>query len=211
MKKIFTKKTLLWGFSLLALTVVFFSFGNGLFAEEVGIEIQNPTGTPEITSFFENVMSRLLNIIAYVAVLFIVIGGIMYIISGMGGGNESLKKSAQNTLAFAIIGLALAAAGPSFLKEIKTVVLGPGQELTTNIASTPSLVEIVRRALSFLLSIVGILAIISLVIGGIMYVFAAGSVDIAKRATKTITYSLLGILVSGTALIIVKKIAELIR
>ncbi len=175
------------------------------------ISIINPVGTPTLTGFFENVMSHLLSVIAYVAVLFIVIGGIMYVMSGMGGGNDSLKKLAQNTLTFAIIGLALAVAGPSFLKELKTIVLGsPTAPVPINLNQAPSLVDIVRRALSFLLSIVGVLAIIGLVLGGIMYIFAAGSVDVAKRATKMIGYSLLGIVVSGTALIVVRKVAELI-
>ncbi len=175
------------------------------------ISIINPVGTPTLTGFFENIMSHLLSVIAYVAVLFIVIGGIMYVMSGIGGGNDSLKKLAQNTLTFAIIGLALAVAGPSFLKELKTIVLGsPTAPVPINLNQAPSLVDIVRRALSFLLSIVGVLAIMGLVLGGIMYIFAAGSVDVAKRATKMIGYSLLGIVVSGTALIVVRKVAELI-
>jgi hypothetical protein len=198
------------------MVLLFFVFNFSLVYTALGapanITIHNPTGTPEITGFFENVMTRLNNIIAYVAVLFIVIGGIMYIMSGMGGGNETLKKAAQNTLTFAIIGLAIAAAGPSFLKEIKTIVLGsPNAAMPTNLNQAPTLIEIIRRALSFLLSIIGILAIISLMIGGIMYVLAAGSVDIAKRATKTIMYSLLGIIVAGLALILVSRVATLIR
>jgi len=180
-------------------------------ADDVNISIKDPTGTREITSFFSNVLSRLLSIIGIVAVLFIVIGGVMYILSGMGGGNETLRKMAQNTLAFAIIGLAVAGAGPTFLKEMKNIVLGPGGQVTTDITSAPSLVEIAGRALSFLLSIIGILGIIGLMIGGITYVFAAGSVDVAKRATKTITYSILGIVIAGASLMIVKKIAELIQ
>ncbi len=181
-------------------------------AASVDVTIANPLGEQNsIASFLENIMSHLLSIIAYVAVLFIVIGGIMYVMSGMGGGNDGLKKAAQNTLTFAIIGLALAVAGPSFLKELKTIVLGsPTADVPMNLNQAPSLVEIVQRALSFLLSIVGVLAIIGLVLGGIMYIFAAGSVDVAKRATKMIGYSLLGIIISGTALIIVKKVAELI-
>jgi hypothetical protein len=198
------------------MVLLFFVFNFGFvyitLSAPANITIHNPTGTPEITGFFENVMTRLNNIIAYVAVLFIVIGGIMYVMSGMGGGNETLKKTAQNTLTFAIIGLAIAAAGPSFLKEIKTIVLGsPTASMPTNLSQAPTLIEIVRRALSFLLSIIGILAIISLMIGGIMYILAAGSVDIAKRATKTIMYSLIGIVVAGLALMLVSRVATLIQ
>jgi hypothetical protein len=176
------------------------------------IRIINPVGTPSITGFFEGVMLHLRNVIAYLAVLFIVIGGIMYVLAGMGGGNEELKKMAQNTLTFAIVGLALAVAGPSFLREIKTIVLGgPDAAMPTTLEQAPTLTAIVVRTLRFLLSIIGILAIISLLIGGIMYIFAAGSADVAKRATKTITYSLLGVAVAGLALILVSRVATLLQ
>ena len=175
------------------------------------IVVQNPVGTPTLTNFFENVMVKLGSIIAYLAVLAIVIGGIMYIISGMGGGNENMKKIAQNTIVFAIIGLALAAAGPAFLKQIKIIVLGgAGAAMPVNIGDAPTIATIVTNTLEFLLSIVGILAIISLTIGGIMYIMA-GSVDIAQRAMKTITYSIIGIVVTAVALMIVRKIVELIE
>ena len=181
--------------------------------QAASISIDDPIGTQgSMSAFFDNILSHLLNIIGYIALLFIVMGGIMYVLSGMGGGNENLKKMAQNTLTFAIIGLALAAAGPTFLREVKVVVLGsPTAVMPTDLNAAPTLTAIVTRALTFLLSIIGILAIISLVIGGIMYVFASGSVDVAKRATKTIVYSLLGIVVAGGALIIIQKIAELLR
>ena len=199
MKKIF----------LLLITSLF--FGLAITCQAVNISIENPVGTPTITGFFENVMSNLLNIIAYLSVLFIVIGGIMYILAGTGGGNESLKKAAQNTLAFAIIGLAIAGAGPSFLKEIKTVVLGsPTAPMPTDLNQAPSLAQIVRRALAFLLSILGVLGIIGLMLSGMMYIFATGSVETARRATKMFFYSVLGVIVAGVALIIVKKVAELI-
>jgi len=181
--------------------------------QAASISIDDPIGTQgSMSAFFDNILSHLLNIIGYIALLFIVMGGIMYVLSGMGGGNENLKKMAQNTLTFAIIGLALAAAGPTFLREVKVVVLGsPTAVMPTDLNTAPTLTAIITRALTFLLSIIGILAIISLVIGGIMYVFASGSVDVAKRATKTIVYSLLGIVVAGGALIIIQKIAELLQ
>ena len=82
--------------------------------------------------------------------------------------------------------------------------------MPVNIGDAPTIATIVTNTLEFLLSIVGILAIISLTIGGIMYIMA-GSVDIAQRAMKTITYSIIGIVVTAVALMIVRKIVELIE
>jgi hypothetical protein len=175
------------------------------------IEIKNPVGVGSLTDFFENVMVKLGSIVAYLAVVAIVIGGIMYLISGMGGGNENMKKMAQTTIVFAVIGLALTAAAPAFLKQIKIIVLGSADaSMPVSIGQAPTIATIVTNTLTFLLSITGILAIISLVIGGIMYVMA-GTVDVAERAGKTIKYSIIGIIVISAAVMIVRQIVDFIE
>ncbi len=209
-----TKITISITFSLLVLVSVFLFKNTGnqiippVVAEEISVE--NPLGTPSITTFFENLMTRLQSIIGYLTVLFIVISGVMYVISGMGGGNETMKKMAQNTLVFAVIGLAITVGGPTILKEIKYIVLG-GESMPTNIQEAPTIMEIIGRALHFLLSIIGVLAIISLIMSGIVYLTSLGNTERANRATKMMTYSLIGIIITGLALIIVKKITELIQ
>jgi hypothetical protein len=185
--------------------------GNFALAASTSIEFQNPVGVSSLTDFFENVMVKLGSIVAYLAVLAIVIGGIMYIISGMGGGNENMKSMAQTTIVFAIIGLALTAIAPAFLKQIKIIVLGDvNANMPVSIGSAPSIADIVGRTLTFLLSITGILAIISLVMGGIMYVMA-GTIDVAERAGKTIMYSIIGIVTISAAVMIVKQVVEFIE
>jgi hypothetical protein len=184
---------------------------NFVSAETTTIEIINPVGTDSLTGFFENVMTKLGGVVAYLAILAIVVGGIMYLIAGIGGGNENMKKMAQTTIVFAIIGLALTAAAPAFLRQIKVIVLGGADvAMPVSIGKAPSMADIVKEALNFLLSITGILAIISLVVGGIMYIMA-GTIDVAERATKTIQYSIVGIVVISAALIIVQKIVDFIQ
>jgi len=210
-KNIFTNKKVLLLVIFLATVGLALSLASHFsLAAPTNIEFKNPVGTPSLTDFLQNVMVKLGSIIAFLATLALVIGGVMYILSATGGGNETMKKLAQQTITFAIIGLALAVAGPAFLKEIKVIVLGgENAPMPTNIGQAPSVAEIVGRALQFLLSIVGILAIIGLVIGGIMYLLA-GTVDVAERAGKTIKYSIVGMIATGMSLIIVKKIVELI-
>ncbi len=188
-----------------------FYASNFVLAASTNIEFQNPVGVSSLTDFFENVMTKLGSIVAYLAVVAIVIGGIMYLISGMGGGNENMKKMAQTTIVFAIIGLALTAVAPAFLKQIKIIVLGGADaNMPVSIGEAPTIATIVTNTLTFLLSITGILAIISLVIGGIMYVMA-GTMDVAERAGKTIKYSIIGIVTVSTAVMIVNQVVEFIE
>ncbi len=187
------------------------SLGNFALAADTNISINNPVGVGTLTDFLENVMVKLGSIVAYLAVVAIVVSGIMYLISGMGGGNENMKKMAETTLVFAIIGLALTAAAPAFLQQIKIIVLGGADApMPVSIGEAPTIATIVMNTLTFLLSITGILAIISLVIGGIMYV-VAGTIDVAERAGKTIKYSIIGIVIVSAAMMIVKQIVDFIQ
>ena len=200
---------------LIAMVVVIgvVTIGNFVLAQTpTNIVIENPVGVGSLTDFFENVMVKLGSIVAYLAVVAIVIGGIMYLISGMGGGNENMKKMAQTTIVFAIIGLALTVAAPAFLKQIKIIVLGGvDAAMPVSIGQAPTIAKIVTNTLViFLLPVTGILAIISLVIGGIMYVMA-GTMDVAERAGKTIKYSIIGIVTVSVAVMIVRQIVDLIE
>lgn len=169
----------------------------------------NPVGvSDEITAFFEAVMVHLQGIIAFIAVMFIVIGGILYIASG---GNQNMATAGKICITSAIIGFALAAAGPSFLYQIKFSVYGDvNAAVPTSLAAAPTLIEIVERVLTFLLSIIGILGIIGLTISGLLYLFAAGDSAQAQKAKESIKYSVGGIAVAGAALIVIKQIVLLL-
>jgi hypothetical protein len=151
----------------------------------------------------QGLLPALQGIIVVLAIIFIIIGGIMYITSG---GNDKRMGTAKACITAAMIGLALAIAAPSFLKEIATVLnwsgaLGMGGMTISQIA---------LRVLNFLLGIVGVLAIIMLVVGGAMYLTSAGDEDRIDVAKKIILYSIIGIAVSLASLVIVKQIAALL-
>ena len=169
----------------------------------------DPSGNiTNITNFFKAVLGGILNIIAYLGVLFLVISGVTYII-GSSSGNDGLIGTAKKIAVGSIIGLALALAGPTFMKDIKEIVLNGG-EMPTDIASAPSLSTIVSNVLSFLLSAIGILAIISLVINSIWYLTAGGNSAKTDKAKTNITWSIIGLAIAGAALMIVKQIAYFI-
>jgi hypothetical protein len=149
-------------------------------------------------------LAALRGIIVVLALVFIVIGAVLYITSA---GNDSRMTLAKGAITAAMIGLAIGIAAPSFLKEIASI-LG-WSTVDASLTGAQSLSEIALNVLKFLLSIVGVLGIIMLVIGGIMYLTAAGDEDRIDTGKKIVKYAIIGITLALAALIIVSQIAAL--
>jgi len=104
-----------------------------------------------------------------------------------------------------MIGLALALAVPSFLKEISVVL---GWTNAGAFASTTTLTALALKVLNFLLSIIGVLAIIMMVIGGILYVTAGGDENRVDTGKKIVLYSIVGVALSLASLALITQIAK---
>lgn len=167
----------------------------------------NLTGTSTVEEFILSVIDNLKNILAVIAILFIVVGGIFYITAG---GSEERIKTAKNIWVGSIIGLILALLAPTFLNEIRNIFLLPNGTLPTDINTTLSLTNIITKVLTLLLSIIGILAIISLVISGITYIFSFGDSSKAEKAKEMIKWSIFGMALAGASVIIVRQISQLV-
>lgn len=168
------------------------------------IEFTNPLGDLEtVDSVLTSILIRLRGIIATLSVVFIVIGGLLYITSA---GNDSRMTMAKGAIFASVIGLAIAIAAPSFLLEIYTAL---GVSINNNeVKDALSIAQIIANVLNFLLGILGVISIIMLVAAGMMYLTAAGSdsrIETAKNMTK---WSIIGIAVALSALIIVKQVAS---
>jgi hypothetical protein len=171
------------------------------------ISFDNPTGSEDAEDFFESVMGSLRSVVASLAILFMVIGGVLYIFAGV---NQSMIQAAKACFFGAIAGLALFLAAPAFLTEIKTAILGPGGEVATNLEEAPSIQDIVARVLSFLLSVIGVLAIIGMSISGLMFLTVAANSSQAETAKRMMTYSIIGIAAAGSSLLLVTQIVRLL-
>ncbi|MFA7209545.1 MAG: pilin [Parcubacteria group bacterium] len=168
----------------------------------------NPIRFSTVSEVVGALLSNLKGIIATVAILFIVIGGAMYILSG---GNEKTITTAKNTITSAMIGLAIALAAPTFLKEIQNILGGgSGANPDELVNNALTLNQIAMRTLNLLLSITGILAIIGLVIGGSYYLTAYGDEKRAESGKNIITSAIIGIVIVMAALVIVRQIASLL-
>lgn len=179
------------------------------------VTFSNPLSFTTVQGATQSFLDALQGIIVTLALVFLVLGGVLYVISG---GDEGKIKTAKSAITAAMIGLAIGIAAPSFLKEISNI-LGWGMTCDANGDGVATAAEcpgagalplggILQNVLNFLLSMVGILAIIMLVIGGLMYFAAAGDEKRADTAKSIVKFSIIGIAVSLAALVIVTQIAN---
>jgi uncharacterized membrane protein len=195
--------------SLLFLIIILSPFA--VLAETVTFAnpVLGTTGT--VSSFFEGVIGGLLNIIAFLGVLFIVIAGTVYIFASS-TGNDGMIETAKKILTGAIIGVGIGLAGPTFIDTINEIVFGTSSPtMPTSLGAAPTLSDIATQAISFLLSIIGILAIISLVINSVLYLLSGGDPSKTDKAKQNITWSIIGLIVALSSLLIVEQIINFIQ
>jgi hypothetical protein len=165
------------------------------------ISFENPLQFNTVEEVLSSLLKTLQGIIVTLSLVFIVIGAILYVTSG--GGDQI--KTAKAAITASLIGLALGLAAPSFLKEIAVIL--DWKDVPGNVGDALTLTEIALNVLSFLLSLVGILAIIMLLVGASMYITSAGSEDRMESGKDIVWYSVIGIVIAFSAMVIVRQIA----
>jgi TRAP-type C4-dicarboxylate transport system permease small subunit len=170
----------------------------------------NPIGFTSVAELLDSILNNLMGIIAILAVIFIVIGGIMYLVSA---GDETMITRAKKTWTSAVIGLAIALAAPTFLKEIRNILGGGGTGGSAQswVSNSLTIRQIAVNVLTLLLDVVGIFAIIAMVIGGGMYLTAYGDEKKIDTGKRIITYAIIGIVVALASLVIVRQVDTLLR
>jgi len=163
------------------------------------VDFDPPITAKSLTELVQNFLTYLRGIIVLLAIVFIVLGGIWYM---TGTGEEKQVERAKMIVTAAVIGLAIALAAPALLDEILYIVNGT--------SGSSGLYEMVNRTLLFLLSVVGILAIVMLVVGGIYYMTSAGDEEWIEKGKKIVTYAVIGIAVALLGLAIVKAVAYIV-
>ncbi len=159
-----------------------------------------------VSALLSSVLTNLMGIIAIIALIFIIIGGIMYMTSG---GNEAMVTRAKKTWTGAVIGLAIAMAAPTFLKTIKQILGGngtPDGNADSWVSGALTLGDIAVNVLNLLLSIVGIIAMISMVIGGMMYLSSAGEERKIEKGKEIFKNSIIGVIVALSGLILIRTV-----
>jgi hypothetical protein len=171
-------------------------------------EFPNPIKASTMSEFLSNVLNALLGVVAFISLIFIIIGAVMYMLSS---GNEQNIERAKKTITGAVVGLAIAAAAPTFLKEIKNILGGASGTNADDIVNKAyTLKDIAINVLNFLLAVTGIIAIIGLIIGAIFYLTSYGNEDRMEKGKKILIASIIGIIVAFSSLVIVRQVAKLI-
>jgi len=207
-------------FKTILVLVAVFSLGLFLFPELASGALYNPieattgNGLPDemMVSLISTILDTVYKIVVGLSLIFIVIGGIMYMVSS---GNDEKMAKAKKIVIYAIMGLAIAVGAAIFLKEIATA-LGIRNDLFTvggdnieKLEDVEGMQTVMGKVISLLLTSLGMLGIIGLVIGGIWYLNAGGNEDKMEIGKKTLIYSVLGLVIAIGSLIIVKQIAVL--
>lgn len=180
----------------------------GLFVNKAladSITFTNPLSYTTVESFLDNVLSSIQKIVVVLALIFLIIGAVMYIVST--GESETVER-AKKAITMAIMGVVIAIAAPSILKEIGTVIGWTDVSSSSTTSSALTLSEIAVKVLDFLLGISGVLSIIMMVIGGIMYLTSAGDEERIKKGKDIFKFSVLGIIIVLASLVIVRQIAK---
>ena len=180
--------------------------GNSGASSPVSITLTNPLKYNTVQQVLMALLYALQGVIVVLSLVFIVIGAVLYITSA---GNQARVTSAKTAITAALIGLAIGILAPTFLKEIATVLgWNATAPLPAEVSGARSAADILLSVLNFLLGIVGVLAIIFLVVGAIMFLGATGDMNRIGVAKKIIQYALLGIVVALASLVIVRQLAE---
>ncbi|MDD5397421.1 MAG: hypothetical protein PHW24_05215, partial [Candidatus Moranbacteria bacterium] len=133
----------------------------------------------------------------------IVIGAFLYITAG---ANPDNAENGKKAIVAALIGLAIGVAAPSLLKELGNTIGWNGVN-SSGVSGAIGLSDIAIRVLNFLLGTMGIVALIMLVIGALMYLTSAGDDDRIEKGKEIFKYSLMGVLIAMASMVLVRQIA----
>lgn len=171
------------------------------------ISVKNPLAFNTVEGLLNSILGFLQGAIAILSLIMIVIGALVYMTAA---GDEKKVSTGKAIITAALVGLALAIAAPSFLKEIGTILDWGGVDGSA-VTGAKTLAQIATSVLNFLLSVVGVIGIIMMVVGGLMYLTAAGDEDRIKTGKSITVYSIIGIAIALAALVLVTQIATLFQ
>lgn len=162
----------------------------------------NPLKFSNVEEFLGGIMVAIQRIIVALALVFIMIGAVMILTSA---GNSGMVEKGKAAITMALVGLALGVAAPSLLKELANIIGWGG---ATSVAGALTLTQIAMRVLNFLLGTMGILALVMMVIGASMYLTSAGDDDRIKKGKEIFKYSLLGVVLAMSSMVLVTQVAK---
>jgi hypothetical protein len=198
------KTNILFGFFLLAILLTI-TFGESCIGMG-SFNYENPLTVNSFSEWFRNLLVNIQGVVGWLAVIMIVVGGVIYITAG---GSVRQVTLAKSIIIFALVGFAIAVAAPSLLREIGDIAT-TGAPVGDLIATATPVPVIIGRVMDFLLSLIGMLALLGFIWGGIMFLTSGGDANKAQIGKRAVFYSIIAISISGAALIILNQILEIL-
>lgn len=126
--------------------------------------------------------------------LFILLGGVLYILSA---GDDSKAALAKKMILYAILGLFVVLGFRVIRDAVVNIYRAAGSEYA-EMAAQPFIILITRIGF-FFAAIVAITCTVAIIFGGIMYALAAGDEQRAARAKKIILFAIIGLIIAINA------------
>jgi hypothetical protein len=203
---------------LIVPVIIFFTMGNFVMAAEesmhkpiklpnLEVTYENPLKVNSFTQLVRGFLTQVQAIVGWLAVIMIVVGGIVYMTAT---GRSKQIELGKTILTYALLGFVIAVAAPSILKEIFDLASsGKGTASSNVIKESKDIKDIVGSVMTFVIALVGVISAIAFVITGFQFIAAGGDGGRADKARKGLTYAIIGVTVSGAALIVVKQLLVL--
>lgn len=153
-----------------------------------------PKSEPELRKYIWkivlNIIDIALKVVAYLAVVFIIYGGFLYITSA---GSSDATARALKSIINASVGFAIALSAIAIKNFVWDSLVAPG----SNVFGIPdkSGGQILIDALNMAYFIAGVVAVIMVILGGLNYVTSSGDSGKTAKAKNTILYAVIGIVV----------------
>ena len=183
----------------------------GLTSWDCGVNITNENDLKNnIWTIVANVVTDITVIAAYLVLGYVIYGGYLYVFSG---GDPSKVAAGKKTLAQAFIGLAIVMSANVIMGAIRIALVGSGGNIgscaTTGGCVDPN--QMVTNLIQWVIAIVGVVAVIFIVYGGILYATSSGDPAKVKKAKDTILYAVIGLIIVALAEIITAFVSGIIR
>lgn len=186
----------------------------GMVSWDCNVKIENEEDLKtNIWIIVSNIATDLSVLAAYLIVGYVVYGGYLYLLSN---GDASKINSGKKTLTQAFIGLAIVILANAILNTIR-IALG-NVNLTANCLENENAAgcvsnvdDMIIGAVNWTITVVGLVALIFVVYGGILYITSSGDSGKIKKAKDTILYSLIGLTIVALAWIITNFVSGTIR
>lgn len=182
----------------------------GLTSWDCGVSIKDEESLKAgIWQIAANIAVDITVIAAYLVLGYVIYGGYQYTLSG---GDPNKVATGKKTLFQAFIGLAIVLLASAIMNTIRFVLLGSSGSLAANCATSECInpTNMVSQTIQWFIAIMGVVAAIFIVYGGILYITSSGDPGKVKKAKDMILYALIGLAIVALAEIVTAFVTNII-